>query len=118
MDALGVAGYAHALEEGGLYDSPGRAIEYALAPAEERTPPATLTDALTRRERQVSALVAEGLSNRQISSALGMSPRTADRHVQNILGKLGFDSRARISSWWSVSQVPSDLTGLTGLTEL
>ncbi|WP_329283213.1 ATP-binding protein [Streptomyces sp. NBC_01451] len=118
VDALGLAGYAQALAEGGLYDSPGRAIDYALIPAAERPSPATPADALTRRERQVAALVAEGLSNRQISSALGMSPRTADRHVQNILGKLGFGSRARIASWWSASQVPGDLTELKGLKGL
>ncbi|MEU1183888.1 LuxR C-terminal-related transcriptional regulator [Streptomyces sp. NPDC005820] len=110
--ALGPAVYAQAFAEGGLQNSPGQAIEYALLPAAEWTPPAALARSLTRREREVAELVAEGLSNRQISSTLGMSPRTADRHVQNILGKLGFGSRARIASWWSVSQVPDGLTGL------
>jgi DNA-binding NarL/FixJ family response regulator len=43
--------------------------------------------------------VAEGLSNRSIAQALVISPRTVDGHVENILGKLGFSSRAQIAAW-------------------
>ncbi|MGY0492796.1 ATP-binding protein [Streptomyces sp. WG-D5] len=53
---------------------------------------------LTRREREVAALVAEGLSNRQIAQRLVISKRTADAHVEHILTKLGFSSRAQIAS--------------------
>ncbi|HEY1488515.1 MAG TPA: LuxR C-terminal-related transcriptional regulator, partial [Micromonosporaceae bacterium] len=42
-----------------------------------------------------------GRSNRQIATRLGMSERTAENHVTHILTKLGFDSRARIASWWA-----------------
>ncbi|MDX2765601.1 response regulator transcription factor, partial [Streptomyces europaeiscabiei] len=59
---------------------------------------------LTPREQDVAALVAKGMSNRQIASALGRSPRTVDGHVENILAKLGFGSRARIASWWTANQ--------------
>ncbi|WP_078937311.1 LuxR C-terminal-related transcriptional regulator [Streptomyces galbus] len=45
----------------------------------------------------MAAPVAEGMSNRQIASTLGLSPRAADRHVQNILGELCLGSRAQIS---------------------
>ncbi len=55
----------------------------------------------------MAALVAEGMSNRQIASALGRSPRTVDGHVENILAKLGFASRARIASWWAANQEPT-----------
>jgi DNA-binding CsgD family transcriptional regulator len=56
---------------------------------------------LTPREQEVAALVAEGLSNRQIASRLRLSERTAENHVTNILNKLGFDSRARIAAWYT-----------------
>jgi DNA-binding NarL/FixJ family response regulator len=49
--------------------------------------------ALTARERQVLDLIAEGLSNRQISERLFISAKTASVHVSNILRKLGAASR-------------------------
>ncbi|MEE1761197.1 response regulator transcription factor [Streptomyces sp. SP18BB07] len=58
------------------------------------------------REREVAALVAEGMSNRQIAAARGRSSRTVDGHVENILAKLGYASRARIAAWWAASQEP------------
>lgn len=56
-------------------------------------------DPLTRREREVATLVARGLSNRAIAEALVLSERTVESHVTNILGKLGFSSRAQIAVW-------------------
>jgi non-specific serine/threonine protein kinase len=59
-----------------------------------------LADAgLTRRERQVAGLVARGLTNKEIAAELVISPRTAETHVQQVLTKLGFHSRARVASW-------------------
>lgn len=52
------------------------------------------TDDLTARERQVLSLVANGGTNREIARELGLSPKTVNRHVENILGKLGVGSRA------------------------
>ncbi len=49
---------------------------------------------LTAREVQVLRLVARGLTNRSIGVDLGLSERTVDRHVSNILTKLGVSSRA------------------------
>ena len=54
---------------------------------------------LTQREREVVALVASGRSNKAIAEELFISPATAARHVANILGKLGFNSRAQIAAW-------------------
>jgi DNA-binding CsgD family transcriptional regulator len=54
---------------------------------------------LTKRELEVAALVAAGASNREIADKLVISERTAESHVQNILTKLGFGSRAQIASW-------------------
>ncbi|MER7396322.1 LuxR C-terminal-related transcriptional regulator [Streptomyces sp. NPDC000151] len=55
------------------------------------------THTLTRREREVAALVREGLSNREIAERLVISKRTADAHLEHILGKLGCSSRAEIA---------------------
>jgi DNA-binding CsgD family transcriptional regulator/Tfp pilus assembly protein PilF len=54
---------------------------------------------LSAREREVAALVAQGKSNREIAACLVVSERTAEAHVSNILGKLGFTTRAQIAAW-------------------
>jgi non-specific serine/threonine protein kinase len=54
---------------------------------------------LTRREREVVALIAEGLTNREIAARLVVAQRTAEGHVENILSKLGFTSRAQVAGW-------------------
>jgi predicted ATPase/DNA-binding CsgD family transcriptional regulator len=59
--------------------------------------PATVE--LSRREREVAALVAEGLSNREIAGRLFISERTAEGHVEQILNKLGFGKRSQIAAW-------------------
>jgi DNA-binding NarL/FixJ family response regulator len=54
---------------------------------------------LSRREEEVAALVAAGLTNRQIAERLYISERTAQNHVQHILTKLGFTTRSQIAAW-------------------
>jgi DNA-binding NarL/FixJ family response regulator len=49
---------------------------------------------VTKREREVLALLADGLTNRQIAERLVLSEHTVHRHVTNILRKLGLPSRA------------------------
>jgi DNA-binding CsgD family transcriptional regulator len=55
--------------------------------------------ALTRREREIAGLVAEGLGNRDIAERLYLSKRTVDSHVEHIFTKLGFSSRAQLAAW-------------------
>lgn len=62
---------------------------------------------LTAREHEVAALVAEGLTNRQIAERLLISPATARTHVGHILDKLGLRSRVQIATWQqSLGEVP------------
>ncbi|MBC6460764.1 ATP-binding protein [Actinomadura sp. HBU206391] len=56
---------------------------------------------LTRRETEVAGLVRRGLSNKDIAAKLVISQRTAEGHVERILTKLGFGSRAQIAVWIS-----------------
>jgi DNA-binding NarL/FixJ family response regulator len=50
---------------------------------------------LTRREREILCLLADGLEQRDISEALLISPKTVGTHIEHILGKLGARSRAQ-----------------------
>ena len=54
---------------------------------------------LTRREREVAALLAEGLTNAEVAQRLYISTKTAAVHVSNILTKLGMSSRAEVAAW-------------------
>ena len=53
---------------------------------------------LTAREREVAALIAQGKTSKEIANLLVVSERTSEGHVSNILGKLGFTSRAQIAA--------------------
>ena len=55
--------------------------------------------ALTKRELEVAQLVAGGLTNPQIARELVIGERTVDTHVENVLHKLGFSSRAQVAAW-------------------
>ncbi len=56
---------------------------------------------LTARELDVARRIAHGLTNKQIAAELVIAEGTADRHVANILGKLGFSSAPRSPPGWS-----------------
>lgn len=60
---------------------------------------------LTRRETEVAALVAEGLTNREIAARLFISERTAESHVEQIRNKLGFHSRTQIAVWFAETRL-------------
>lgn len=54
---------------------------------------------LSRRERDVAALVVEGLTNRQIAARIHVSVRTVETHIRHIRTTLGLRSRAHIAAW-------------------
>ncbi|KXF49079.1 protein kinase [Rhodococcus sp. SC4] len=75
------------------------AIAYALGEESRAAKPASDTTSLTKRERQVADLVSQGMTNKAIAANLVISVRTAQGHVEHILAKLGFTSRAQIAAW-------------------
>ncbi len=64
-----------------------------------------LMSQLTSREEEVLALVADGLSNRQISHVLHISVYTVQNHVQNLIQKLSVKNRTQAASVYSRSFV-------------
>ncbi|WP_280250059.1 ATP-binding protein [Nocardia abscessus] len=97
--ALGTRAFAAAFRQGEAMDTEA-AVSYALGEQPTETVSATgPSTRLTKRERQVADLVAQGLSNKQIAARLVISQRTAQGHVEHILTKLGFTSRAQIAAW-------------------
>ena len=75
------------------------AIAHALTPDSDPVRARRSDDPLTKREREVAALIARGLSNREVGEALVITEGTAANHVEHILGKLGFGSRAQVAAW-------------------
>lgn len=71
----------------------------------EEIPEGQAGEALTKRQRQVAALVAEGRSNREIADSLVLSTRTVEGHVESILAKLGLASRTQLASWMNQRSV-------------
>jgi predicted ATPase/DNA-binding CsgD family transcriptional regulator len=69
------------------------------APASPKKAAKQAFGGLTDRERNVALLVAQGKSNRLIAQELFVSERTVEKHVENILSKLQFISRAQIAAW-------------------
>jgi non-specific serine/threonine protein kinase len=113
---LGEAAFRSAFQRG--LDLPaGDALGYALqqppSPSQPpaRAAPGTPTRAppgpaapLSPRELQVARLVAGGRSNKEIAAELVISQRTAENHVEHILTKLGFTSRAQVAAWVAAPQ--------------
>jgi DNA-binding NarL/FixJ family response regulator len=72
-------------------------------------PEARPAASLTSRETEVVRLLGRFCTNREIAARLVISERTAKRHVENILLKLGLLSRAQVAEWARARQlVPVD----------
>ncbi|MFI7707363.1 ATP-binding protein [Nonomuraea sp. NPDC049480] len=98
-EALGEAAFAAAVRRGARlpYEE---ALAYALQEEQpgqevEEEEPAPLT----RREREIARLVAQGLTNKEIAASLVIAQRTAEGHIEHIMTKLGFHSRTQIAAW-------------------
>lgn len=94
------------------------AVEYALSPPlpaeaptghrEPPTPTGVRSTELTRREREIAFLVAQGLTNRRIADRLVLSERTVDAHVARVLRKLGLPSRKKVAEWAETQRLPAE----------
>ena len=73
-------------------------IETSPADTAQQRPAAPATGALSPREKEVLALVAEGRSNKAIAEALYVSPNTVKTHVASLLHKLRADSRVQLAA--------------------
>jgi len=89
------------------------AIELGMEPLRERASasraaimagPSPLTD----RELEVAALVADGLTNKEVATHLRLSVRTAENHVLNVMNKLGLDNRAQVAAWFTRSRTTGE----------
>jgi HD-GYP domain-containing protein (c-di-GMP phosphodiesterase class II) len=72
----------------------GDAVTAVVEAAGQRAPRLQRPAGLTDREAEVIAMLARGLPTKQVAHALGISVKTADRHVQNAYRKVGVSSRA------------------------
>jgi HD-GYP domain-containing protein (c-di-GMP phosphodiesterase class II) len=70
------------------------AVAAVLGAAGQRAPRLERPAGLTDREVEVVAMLARGLQTKQVARALGISVKTADRHIQNAYRKIGVSSRA------------------------
>lgn len=99
-EALGEAAFERAVRAG--RDIPlDAALALALEESAQPPVPTAVADRspLTRRQWEVAELVALGLTNQEIAARLVLSRRTAETHVEHILTRLGFTSRAQIAAW-------------------
>ena len=99
IQALGAAKFEAEFEAGKRL-SRDAAVRLALGESDQSPVAASFgADAspLAKREAEVAALVADGLSNKQIAARLFISERTVDSHIGHILNKLGVNSRSQIA---------------------
>ena len=104
--AMGIDRSGAVTEEGRRLE-PTAAVSFAMrevGPVAPKRRTARAGSCLTERELQVAELVAKGMTDREIASKLVISHRTAESHVQHILTKLGFRSRAQIAAWVASSR--------------
>ncbi|MFC9358531.1 protein kinase [Rhodococcus sp. NPDC057014] len=96
--ALTEKDYEQAQQQGRNMDLDS-AVAYAVGERLQKDSGPSGSVKLTKRERQVAELIAEGMTNKAIAARLVISVRTAQGHVEHILTKLGFNSRAQVAAW-------------------
>ena len=70
-------------------------------PGVKRAQGARVGPTLTAREREVLALIGEGLSNRLIARRLGIAEKTVKAHLTSIFSQIGVTDRVQAALWWS-----------------
>jgi non-specific serine/threonine protein kinase len=75
------------------------ALEYALGGSQLPVAASADSGPLSRREREVAAMVAAGMTNKEIAQKLFIAERTAEGHVERIRNKLGVRSRTEVATW-------------------
>ena len=75
------------------------AVAFALSSRPLRMVKSKPAGGVTVREQEIAVLVAAGMTNRQIAHKLSIAERTVDAHLEHIMNKLGFRSRAQIAAW-------------------
>jgi predicted ATPase/DNA-binding CsgD family transcriptional regulator len=101
-EALGVVHWQAEYDRGGSLDRQA-ALALALGEAPSAVQRHRDGGPLTRRQREVAQLVAQGLTDREVAARLSISIRTAESHVEQILARLGFRSRAQVAAWVATS---------------
>ena len=88
-----------AVHAGDRHFGPGvsDAMAEGLATEAARAGQNAIIERLTRREREVMALVAAGRTNKEAAQALGISPRTVETHREHVMKKLGIRSVAELT---------------------
>lgn len=84
-----------------------------LRPPRAAGPPA-LFDALSPREKEIAACLAEGLRNKEIAGRLYISVATVKDHVHAVLSKTGLDSRAAVAAAWAGKGIGGSGRGARG----
>ncbi len=100
---------AVAVALGGIAASAAASQDTTSAPRPASSPGPAQAAGLTGREAEIVPLIAAGASNKAIAAELGITTSTAARHVANIMGKLGVNSRAQIAAW-ALQQANADRT--------
>ncbi|WP_214414078.1 ATP-binding protein [Sphaerisporangium fuscum] len=97
-EALGEAAFETAVRQGARMPQE-EALAYALQEERPRQAVKEAAAPLTRREKEIAELVAQGKTNKEIAASLVIAQRTAEGHIEHILTKLGFTSRVQIAMW-------------------
>jgi DNA-binding NarL/FixJ family response regulator len=84
--------------EGKTYLSPGISAQVVEGYLAGRRPPPSFLDLLTRRERQVLKLIAEGHGNQRIADLLGVRLKTVEKHRAHLMKKLNLHGTAALTA--------------------
>ena len=77
-----------------------RRVHAGLSKRALNSVPQSALQPLTLREGEVLKWIVAGKRDGEIAAILGLSARTVEKHVQNILRKLGMETRTGASTWW------------------